>query len=171
MLFFSSSHISLSPSPPANTAGAMDPSTVSYEQMIAYQAGVEHSRSFEAFKRSRDEPSASLGGMEGERICPHKTFFSLVVRRNKISKSEKTFFLLEPLPGALILPSKPRRHRTVCPTPSSPHGETSSPLHHRRRLVTNRHLPSSPSNHADTPTLSPTHFLSPASAKKQQKNK
>jgi len=44
--------------------GVMDPS-VSYEQMIAYQAGVEHSRSFEAFKRSRDEPSASLGGMEG----------------------------------------------------------------------------------------------------------
>lgn len=59
---------SLSPSLRANTAGAMDPSTVSYEQMIAYQAGVEHSRSFEAFKRSRDEPSASLG-MEGERIA------------------------------------------------------------------------------------------------------
>ena len=45
----------------------MDP-TVSYEQMMAYQAGMEHSRTFEAFKRSRDEPSsASLGGgMEGE---------------------------------------------------------------------------------------------------------
>ena len=51
---------------PFYLAGVMDPS-VSYEQMIAYQAGVEHSRSFEAFKRSRDEPSASLGGMEGAR--------------------------------------------------------------------------------------------------------
>ena len=28
---------------------------MSYEQMMAYQAGVEHSRSFEAFKRSREE--------------------------------------------------------------------------------------------------------------------
>ena len=51
------------PSPRHTKTGVMDPS-VSYEQMIAYQAGMEHSRSFEAFKRSRDEPSGSMGGME-----------------------------------------------------------------------------------------------------------
>ena len=41
---------------------------MSYDQMMAYQAAMEHSRSFEAFKRSRDEPSSGSlgGGMEGE---------------------------------------------------------------------------------------------------------
>ena len=32
--------------------------------MMAYQAGMEHSRSFEAFKRSREEPGMSMG-LEG----------------------------------------------------------------------------------------------------------
>ncbi|EEH54780.1 g2-like myb-family transcription factor [Micromonas pusilla CCMP1545] len=46
--------------------GHMDPS-VSYEQMMAYQAGVEHSRSFEAFKRSREEAmSHHLDGSEDD---------------------------------------------------------------------------------------------------------
>ena len=43
----------------------MDPN-VSYEHMMAYQAGMEHSRSFEAFKRSREEPGMSMG-LEGAR--------------------------------------------------------------------------------------------------------
>ena len=34
--------------------------------MMAYQAGMEHSRSFEAFKRSREEPGMSMG-LEGAR--------------------------------------------------------------------------------------------------------
>ena len=41
----------------------MDPN-VSYEHMMAYQAGMEHSRSFDAFKRSREDPGMSMG-MEG----------------------------------------------------------------------------------------------------------
>lgn len=43
--------------------GHMDPN-VSYEHMMAYQAGMEHSRSFDAFKRSREDPGMSMG-MEG----------------------------------------------------------------------------------------------------------
>ena len=56
----------------------MDPS-VSYEQMIAYQAGVEHSRSFEAFKRSREEAmshhldGASRRGAREMSSCPPRT--------------------------------------------------------------------------------------------------
>ena len=47
----------------ARAAGHMDPN-VSYEHMMAYQAGMEHSRSFDAFKRSREDPGMSMG-MEG----------------------------------------------------------------------------------------------------------
>ena len=56
----------------------MDPS-VSYEQMMAYQAGVEHSRSFEAFKRSREEAmshhldGASRCGAREMSSCPPRT--------------------------------------------------------------------------------------------------
>ena len=47
--------------------------------MMAYQAGMEHSRSFEAFKRSREEPGMSMG-LEGARpgeqnILPFQNIF------------------------------------------------------------------------------------------------
>ena len=43
----------------------MDPS-VSFEHMMAYQASVEHSRGFAAFKRSREDPAMRMQmGMEG----------------------------------------------------------------------------------------------------------
>ena len=43
----------------------MDPS-VSFEHMMAYQASVEHSRSFAAFKRSREDPAMQMQmGMDG----------------------------------------------------------------------------------------------------------
>ena len=50
------------PPPPGHQ---MDPS-VSFEHMMAYQASVEHSRSFAAFKRSREDPAMQMQmGMDG----------------------------------------------------------------------------------------------------------